>query len=198
MAEDLATLRHARSAKDFPEVDLEEGEYVELAIRRSKKGLILIWAGEVVGFAVLTLILVLLKKDDDGGVLGLNGVAMGYLYLVIVALYGIMLVSGLVGTFIYKSNLLVITNKRAIQKIRSNLLSSSTNIINLKSVEDVSFHKSGAFDYLFHLGTIRLSTVGDETTYTFPYVDTPRDELKLIASLVHKVKDRSAAKKKAS
>jgi len=191
MKEDLIKLRHARSAKDFPEIDLEEGEFVELAIRRSKKGLILIWAAEAVGFVVVSLILILfLNGDGTSGIFNLDEAAKGYLYLVIFVLYVALATSGLVGTFVYKNNLLVITNQRAIQKIRSNLLASSMNIIDLGSIEDVSFHKSGAFDYLFHLGTIRMSTVGDETTYTFPYVDTPRDEIKTISSLVHRVKSK--------
>jgi hypothetical protein len=196
MKEDLMKLRHARSVKDFPEIDLDEGEFVELAIRRSRKGLILIWAGEVVGFAALTLVLILLRNGDGSEWFGLNEAAMGYLYMVIFVLYGVLLIAGLVGTFVYKHNLLVVTNHRAIQRIRSNLLASSVNIIDLESIEDVSFHQSGVLDYLFHMGTIRLSTVGDETTYTFPFVDTPRDELKTIASLVHKAKDRKSAKRR--
>ena len=186
MKQDLEKLRHARSVRDFPEIDLEEGEYVELAIRRSRKGLILIWAAEAVGFVALTLILLLVPKNF--GSMGLNEAAQGYLYMVIIVLYFVLLASGLVGSFIYNNNLLVITNMRAIQKVRSNLLASSTNIIDLGSIEDVSFQKSGAFEYFFHLGTIRMATVGDETTYTFPYVDTPRDEVKMIASLVHRTK----------
>lgn len=191
MKEDLAKIRHARSVKEFPEVDFEENEFVELAIRRSKLGLILIWAGEVAGFGVLTVILVLLMNGGaSSSMFNLNDAAMGYLRLAVVALYGVLFVSGLVGTFIYKGNVLVITNKRAVHRTRSNLLAASTNIIELSSIEDVSLRKSGVFDYLFHLGTIRMSTVGDETTYTFPFVDTPRDEIKKISSLVHKAKGK--------
>ena len=190
MKEDLAKLRHARSAKDFPEIDLEEGEFVELAIKRSRKGLLLIWAGEVLGFIVLTVILFLFIR---GGI-NVNETANGYFLLIIVALYAVLVVSGLVGSYIYKQNLLVITNKRAIQKVRANLLASSVNIIELGSIEDVSFHKAGVFEYLFQLGTIRMATVGDETTYTFPFVDTPRDEIKVISSLVHKAKTRGKKK----
>jgi hypothetical protein len=194
MKQDLEKLRHARSVKDFPEIDLEEGEFVELAIRRSKRGLILIWAAEVAGLIALTAILILFAVGGaDGSIFNVNDAAKSYLYLIIFALYAVVIVSGLVGTFIYKNNLLVITNKRAIQKTRCNLLTSSTNIIELSSVEDVSFRKSGLFDYVFSLGTIRMATVGDETTYTFPFVDTPRDEIKTISSLVHKAKERKTA-----
>ncbi|MCL1840010.1 hypothetical protein FWF89_03415 [Candidatus Saccharibacteria bacterium] len=193
MKEDLAKLRHARSEKDFPEIDLEEGEYVELVLRRSKWGLILIWAGEVVGLAVLTLIVVLwINGGENSGLFNLNEAAVGYLHMAIALVYVTLFVSGLVGTFIYRGNLMIITNKRAIQRIRSNLLASSTNVIDLSSIEDVSSHKSGVFAYLFHLGTIRMATVGDETTYTFPYVDTPRHEVKTISSLIYKAKEKKS------
>jgi len=198
MQEDLAKIRHERSVKDFPGIDLGEGEYVELAINRSKWGLILIWAGEVIGFAVLTVVLILLTIGSRSaeGLFGLNEAAQGYLFLLVFALYGVLVVSGLVGTFIYKNNNLVITNKRVFQRTRANLLANSINIIDLQSIEDVSFHKSGLFDYVFHMGTIRMATVGDETTYTFPYADTPRDEINIIAGLVHKAKTSRGRKGK--
>ena len=191
MKADLAKVRHARSVKDFPFIDLEEDEYVELGINRSKIGLILIWAGEVFGFIALTVVLVvLLSNGGTESSLQINEAARSYFNMIIFALYGVLLISGLVGTYIYNRNHLVVTNKRVFHQVRSNLLASSTNIIELQSIEDVSFQQKGLIDYIFRLGTIRMSTVGDETTYTFTYVDTPRDEIKLITHLVHKAKEK--------
>jgi hypothetical protein len=195
MKQDLAKLRHARSVKDFPEINLAEDEYVEVAVRRSKMGLILIWATEVAGFVALTAILILLLRGGEGGSLfSLNDAAKYYLYMIIFVLYGVLVVSGLVGTYIYRDNFLIVTNKRAFRRVRSNLLASSVNIIELQSIEDVSFHKTGLFSYLFRVGTIRMATVGNETTYTFPFADEPRDELKIISKLIHKAKIKHLAK----
>ena len=36
-----------------------------------------------------------------------------------------------------------------------------------------------------------MSTIGDETTYTLKYVDTPTDELEIITHLVHVEKERA-------
>jgi len=41
------------------------------------------------------------------------------------------------------------------------------------------------FEHLLKIGTLRMSTIGEETTYTFKYVDTPIDELETITHLVH-------------
>ena len=59
------------------------------------------------------------------------------------------------------------------------------NVIDLVSVEDVSFKQSGLFEHLFEVGTLRMSTIGDETTYIFKYLDTPTDELEIITHYVH-------------
>jgi hypothetical protein len=55
----------------------------------------------------------------------------------------------------------------------------------LVSIEDVSFKQSGIMEHLIKVGTLRMSTIGEETTYIFKYVDTPIDELETITHLVH-------------
>ena len=60
MKPSLARIRHARSKKDFPYLNLEEHEYVELAITRSKKGLIVILIGGLVAMLTLGVIAIML------------------------------------------------------------------------------------------------------------------------------------------
>ena len=188
----LVRLRHARSAKDFPGLKLEDNEYVELAIRRSKIGLILIWAAQAVGILLLILALVLLMTSGETSqIFSIGGSAKSFLYLVIYILIGVILLVGLIGSHVYKGNTLFVTNKRLIHKNITSLFASSTNIIDLVSIEDVSFTQSGIFEYAFRLGTMRMSTVGNETTYTFKYIDTPTDELEVITHLVHTEKERT-------
>ena len=86
---------------------------------------------------------------------------------------------------VYSNNKLFVTNKRIIQRSQSTLFASSTNIIDLVSIEDVSFKQSGLLEHILKVGTLRMSTIGEETTYTFKYVDTPIDELETITHLVH-------------
>ncbi len=42
MKAELSKVQHARSAKDFPEIDLEQDEYVVLHIKRSRIGVVFI------------------------------------------------------------------------------------------------------------------------------------------------------------
>ncbi len=193
MKQELIKLHHARSAKDFPELRLEENEYVELAIQRSKLGLVFIWAAACTGYVALFVAIVFLAVGNAGSstVSGLNGFAKSYLYIIILALFGIITITALIGSKVYKDNRLYVTNKRLIHHKTNSLFSKSVNVIELLSIEDVSFKQENIGDHIFKLGTIRMSTIGDETTYTFKYVNTPKEELDLITHLVHTEKEKT-------
>ncbi|MBQ9019853.1 PH domain-containing protein [Candidatus Saccharibacteria bacterium] len=191
MKKDLVRLRHARSAKDFPGLKLEADEYVELAIRRSPVGLILLWAGVAI---VIIIMLVLLAFLSGGGVdniiSSLPASAKSFLMFIIYILIGVVVIAGLITTHVYRNNTLYVTNHRAIQNTVESLMSKSTNVIELSKIEDVSFNQKGLLDYILKLGTIRMSTIGDETTYTFKLVDTPTEEMEVLMHLIHVEKNR--------
>ena len=183
MSKTLNNLRHSRSQQDFPFLSLEDGEYVVLKIARSKAGLVLIWFTEVVLFLICTLALILV--DASGAATTFLSGSMTIFRLVIFIIYIFLFLSGAIGTKVYLDNKIYVTNHRIIQETSNALFHKSTNVIELEKIEDVSFKQSGLLDYIFHFGTIRMSTVGDETTYTFRFVDTPTDEIQTISHLVH-------------
>lgn len=186
MKKDLVRLRHARSTKDFPGLKLESDEYVELSIKRSPVGVILIWTGEILGMILLLALMAVVRhmSGTDSTVI-LTSSAINFMYFIIYVMMGVLLIVGLIGSHVYRGNSLYVTNHRVIQNSVASLMAKSTNVIELSKIEDVSFKQSGLFEYIFKLGTIRMSTVGDETTYTFKLVDIPTDELEVISHLVH-------------
>lgn len=189
MKKELSKLQHARSAKDFPEIDLEADEYVVLHIKRSRIGVAFIWIVVAMMVMALSLALIILAGNSaTSTVLTVNEATMHYLRLGILALYAVFIFGGFVGQSIYNANQIYVTNRRLIQKSRNSLFANSTNIIELRRIEDVSFRQNSLIDHLFHLGVLRMSTVGEETTYSLKYVDTPRDEVKTISHLVYKCK----------
>jgi hypothetical protein len=113
---------------------------------------------------------------------------MGFLRLAVLAVFALIIFGGFVAASIYKANQLYITIHRAIQKSRTSLFANSTNIIKLSRIEDVSFRQNSLFDHIFSIGTLRMSTVGDETTYTFNWLATPQDEVNTISHLVYENK----------
>lgn len=192
MKSDLAKLRHARSVKDFPDINLEADEYIKLAICRSPIVIILIWAGEALAIVGLFALLIFLQRNSvSGPVFQLDQNGQSFLLLCIYILMGVIVIAGLISTHVYRGNKIFITNKRLIQQTATSLFISSTNIIELVSIEDVSFKQSGIIDYIFKIGTLRMSTVGEETTYTLKYVDSPNRELEVITHLVHVEKERN-------
>ncbi|MBR3176593.1 PH domain-containing protein [Candidatus Saccharibacteria bacterium] len=191
MKKELSKIQHARSAKDFPEIDLEQDEYVVLHIKRSRLGIAIIWAIVAILVVALSLILIFFAKNNNGimnTVFSVNDASMHYLRLAVFALYIVFFFGGFVVQNIYDSNQIYVTNHRLIQKSRVSIFANSTNIIELRRIEDVSFRQNSLFDQIFHMGVLRMSTVGDETTYTLKYVDTPHDEVKTISHLVYECK----------
>ena len=69
-------------------------------------------------------------------------------------------------------------------------VSTSINIIDLPQIEDASFRQDSLLEKLFHYGTFRLSTVGDETTYTFKYSDISPRDLKEVTKLITEAKKK--------
>ena len=192
MKEDLIKLHHKRSKQDFPELNLEEDEFVELNINRSRFGLLAIWS--VAALVALLIFVVSISVNFGGNTamanLGFGSGALSYLYFIFLVLFVVVLVCAIVVSRVYQANKMFVTNRRIFHYEAISLFAKSVNVIELNRIEDVSFRQNGLIDHLLHLGTIRLSTVGDETTYTFKYVDTPTDELKTIMHLVHNAKDK--------
>ncbi len=186
MKKELAQVKHARSVKEFPEIDLKEGEYVVLHMKRATVGIVMIWAGVGALILALSIALIMLANNNALGstMFIVSSTSLHYLRLAILMAYVMIVFVGLVSHSIYNQNQMYITNFRAIQQRRISLFASSTNIIELDRIEDVSYRQNNLFDYIFKIGTLRMSTVGDETTYTFPWLTTPHDEVNIISRLV--------------
>ena len=190
MDEGLVKIRHERSKRDFPGVRLEEDEYVEFAFSRARVCLWLILGGVATGLVLILLAFLLVLMGQ--GMIDETG--RRFLFIILFALLAAALVTCIVSSIIYHGNKLFITNKRAIQMITISPVINSVNVIDLTSVEDVSFKQSSLLQRIFHYGTLRLSTVGDETTYTFKFSDISGEDLKAVTKLVSdaKKKDKKA------
>ncbi|MBQ1540269.1 hypothetical protein IIZ72_01770 [Candidatus Saccharibacteria bacterium] len=192
MDENLLKIRHERSKKDFPFLTLEDDEYVEFAFMRAKVCYMMIVGSVAAGLiVVLFLFLMILFGQSTLDAMGRN-----FIYIILFTLVVTALLAGAVATMVFKGNRLYVTNKHAIQLIMKSPVVKSVNIIDLASIEDASFHQNGFLQTMLHYGTFRLSTVGDETTYTFPFSDIAPSELKAVSKLISAAKEKKAAMKK--
>ena len=191
MDEGLAKIRHERSKKDFPFLKLDDDEYVECAFTRAKVCLALIFGGVAAGliFVLFAFLLVVLGQStiDDMG--------RNFMYILLFTLVMVAIAIGLFALMVYRGNRLFITNKHAIQMVMKSPMATSINVIDLSSIEDASFSQNGIWQKLFNFGTFRLSTVGDETTYTFEYSDIKPNELKEVSDLITDAKKKALRKK---
>ena len=190
MDESLAKIRHERSKKDFPGLRLEDDEYVELAFSRARICLWLILFGTAFGVILILLafLLVLLGQSM------IDEMGKNFLFIILFALLLSAVIIGLISLRIYRGNKLFITNRRVMQMVMDSIVSSSINVIDLTSIEDASFRQDGILQNLFHFGTLRLATVGDETTYTFKYSDISSDELKAVTKIITEAKKKHKKK----
>ena len=190
MDNNLAKIRHDRSQKDFPFLTLEEDEYVEFAFKRARICLLMI-----MGCTALGLILILLMfLFTLMGQASLDEMGKNFLFIILSALLVSAVLISLVALMIYRGNRLFVTNLHLIQMIMNSPVSTSINIIDLSSVEDASFRQDGILQKMFNYGTLRLATVGDETTYTFKYSDISPKDLKSITELITDAKSKKAKK----
>ena len=187
MDESLAKIRHERSKKDFPTLKLEDGEYVEVALSRARIifSLIMLGMASVIIIVLLAFLLTLMGQDM------LDNMGRNFVFIILVALLGATIIVGFVTSTTFRGNKLYVTNRRVIQMLMNSLVSSSKNEIDLASVEDVSFHQDGLLPRMFHYGTLRLATVGDETTYTFKYSDVSQEDIERISKMVTMAKKKN-------
>ena len=190
MDQNLITIRHERSKKDYPELNLEDDEYVELAFVRATVCYFLLWGVVALGLIVLLLALLIFANSS----FEIDNMGRNFMTMIVVAILAVLIIGGLIVTKIYRSNKMFITNKRVTQMIMHTLVSNSVNIIDLSSIEDVSFRQNSLVEKLFGYGTLRLSTVGDETTYTFPCAKVDPKEISLIVKLVNDDKEKNDGK----
>ena len=165
-------------------ISLEAGERIVLEIKRTKIIPILIFAGACLA-SILLFALYILINAGNAFVFALDTNGRAFFLLVIAIVLGTVWIATLISLNVYTTNKLFVTNKRLIQRVANSLFDTAMNVIDLVSVEDVSFKQAGLFEYLFEVGTLRMSTIGDETTYIFKYLDTPTDELETITHYVH-------------
>ena len=184
MDESLSKIRHERSKRDFPGLKLDEGEYVEFFFKRAKVCLYAIWGGVFCGLVMILLgfLLVLLGQSM------IDEMGRNFMFILLAALLAAALIIGLLALKIYNGNKLYIKNRHVTQMVMNSPVSTSINIIDLISVEDASFRQTNILQKLLHYGTFRLSTVGDETTYTFPYSDIKPEELRAVTELITNAK----------
>ena len=170
-------------------LNLSTGEYVITAVRRHPIGLILPLAA---GTLLISVALALFFNYDviadklavTGPLATVAGIAAPvWIFVAIVAL------GMFVSYYVYVNNRFFLTNESVIQEIQTSLFSRQEQTVSLSSIEDASYTQHGILQQVLDYGDIRLSTEGDETTYRFSYVASPKNHIARLNNAVEAFKN---------
>lgn len=186
---DASKIKHDKSKKIYPFLNLSDGEYIISTVRRHPIGLIVPIAISTIlisiAFAMLfnfDIFVDFFKTTSD--------VVHPSLFIFLIIIF---IVTILLGTFsfyyVYTNNKFFLTNESVIQYIQKSLFSKQEQTISLGSIEDAGYEQNGIIQQLFGFGSIRLSTIGDETTYRFSYVADPKGQVALLNNAVEAFKN---------
>lgn len=180
--------RHEESVKRYPHLNLSEGEFVVIDIKRHPVGLLT--PVLMTGLAILALIAVLILYPSDvtsSG--GLMLPTFGQIVLPMILLMILIGIGGSIAVWVYLQNQFYMTNESVIQEIQHSLFSRHEQTVSLGSIEDASFKQAGIFQMMLNYGTVRLSTEGEETTYRFTYVTNPRNHVAILNNAIESFKN---------
>jgi len=186
---DATRIKHEHSRHLYPALNLSAGEYVIVAVRRHPIGLIAPLALGVflsaIAFAGLFNFDIIAERFQLSGAAADPGIfVLPTLLLVILVCLGTY-----IAYYVYVNNRLYMTNETLIECRQTGLFNRSEHSISLASIEDASYTQTNFLQQVIGYGTIRLSTIGDETTYTFPYVGQPKDLIDRLNTAVEAFKN---------
>lgn len=181
--------KHDRSKQEYPLLNLSPGEYIVSAVRRHPIGLIV---PLVLGTLLIVVALTVLSGYAEfaetlaltGFLADANMVTIPILIFVALVAFGMF-----VSYYVYVNNKFFLTNESVIQEIQLSLFSRLEQTVSLNNIEDASFTQHGIFQQVFDYGDIRLSTEGDETTYRFSYVASPKTHIAQLNNAVEAFKN---------
>ncbi len=186
---DADKIKHMKSEKVFPELNLSEGDYVITSVRRHSIGIL---APISVGVLLVFLAFVALFNYDliAKSFQTISPVVDQSLIIGLVTIFTVLIIlSEYIVYFIYSSNKFFLTNDSIVQQVQTGIFSNSEHIINLGNIKDTSYSQTGIIQQLFNYGLIRLSTEGDETEYKFTYVVNPKEYVEIIDNAIEEYKN---------
>ncbi len=189
---DALRRKHEESKRMYPFLNLSEGEFVMLRIRRHPIGLFIPVSVTALGLTLLAVGLALVPDFYAANQTSASFVELPPISAVVGGLLLLMLLVGLIGgiaIWVYLKNQFFLTNESVIQEIQHGLFSRHEQTVSLGSIEDASFKQYGIVANIFGYGLMRLSTEGEETTYRFNYVEDPKAQIAIVNNAVEAFKN---------
>lgn len=159
----------------FNLIEFDENEELVLEIRKDPFGLFLILATG--GFVMVALAVAtgFLMGPSSARLLGIDAIdslrpviaIASFLLVVFTA------VATFIGAFLYRSNVIFVTNEKIAQVLYVSLFNRKISQLSIGDVQDVTVTQKGILAHIFDYGTLVIETAGEQSNYTFTFVPEP-------------------------
>lgn len=172
---------HERSVHDYPDIDFSPTEYMVIDVQRSIWGLVRAWLIALAIFGVIVVLVLLIDSTTMVALTDAQKVCMIALAAVIPVFVGAL------GTHVFNQNTFRVTNERIIAHLQYTPFAYRSQNIEIEHIEDCSYSQTGILQNMLNYGTIRLSTVGNEQTYSYTFVADPKAQFGPINRVIQQV-----------
>lgn len=187
VGEDLEK-RHRKAVAQYPHLNLSAGEYVILDIKRHPIGMLTSVSITIALLVAIFSFVVFYSSLYDSGISSIM-LDPESVFTVAVAMSVLSVMGGALALWVYLQNQFFMTNESVIQYIQESPFGRHEQTVSLGSIEDASFRQTGVLQTILDYGTIRLSTEGEETTYVFRYVTSPKKQVAILNNAVEDFKN---------
>ncbi|CAN5408584.1 hypothetical protein BH10PAT4_BH10PAT4_5170 [soil metagenome] len=186
---DATKIKHDRSHRLYPYLNLSEGEYVVDVVRRHPIGLFLAYGASI--FLITVAVSILFNYDIVVRALSLEGIVAEVSTMILPVVLFILLVCLVmsVAYYVYINNKFFLTNECIISHSQASLFARTEKSISLGGIEDASYTQTNILQQFVNYGSIRLSTVGDETSYKYTFVANPKHHVDMLDNAVEAYKN---------
>lgn len=172
----------------FDLIEFDDQEKLVLEIRKHLFGLFIIFlTGFLVIIATIAVSIALTIGLRNGSLQEVNAASYSAIFilvgLVLAILEGLAM---LLGAYLYRSNVVFITNQKIAQVLYLTVFNRKISQLNVGDVQDVTVTQRGLFAHLFSYGTLVIETAGEQQNYTFTFVPSPYNAAKTIIAVHEK------------
>lgn len=174
--------------KYFKLIEFDDEERLELEIRKHFIGLFfIVLTGLFIMAAIIVVTIALTLGLQDRQVVATGGGDFSAVVILIGFILAILAgISMAIGAYLYRSNVVFITNQKIAQVLYLTIFNRKISQLNIGDVQDVTVSQRGFFAHIFNFGTLVIETAGEQQNYTFTFVPDPYQSAKTIIGLHEK------------
>jgi uncharacterized membrane protein YdbT with pleckstrin-like domain len=166
-------------------MELDDDEQIVTEIRRHPIGLVAVYASGLFIAATILIggVLFGLWLERQPDITSTSSIPFGTILAVVSAVVSaVVLFFTYVLAYIYKNNVIIVTNEKIVQLLYRNLVDRKISQLSLGDLEDVTVEQRGIFARIFKFGTLTIETAGEQNNYNFSYTPYPYDTAKHIVA----------------